>query len=131
MAGARFPVEFIGLSGEDIPLDNNSMDTVVTTYTLCTIPDAAKALSEMRRVLKPDGKLLFAEHGRAPDAAVRRWQDRLNPLWMRIAGGCHLNRDIPALIQAAGFAVERLEQGYLRGPRPMMFNYLGSATPQA
>ena len=127
--GAPFPVEFIGLPGEAIPLDDASMDTVVTTYTLCTIPDAVAALREMRRVLKPGGSLLFAEHGRAPDAAVRRWQDRLDGIWGHIGGGCHLNRDIPALLREGGFTVDRLDTMYIPGPRPMSFNYWGSATP--
>lgn len=124
-----FPVEFIGLPGETIPLDAGSVDTVVTTYTLCTIPDAVAALREMRRVLKPGGQLLFSEHGRAPDAAVRRWQDRLTPLWKRIGGGCHLNRDIPELLRQGGFALPWLETMYIPGPRPMSFTYWGAATP--
>lgn len=124
-----FPVEFIGLPGETIPLDSGSVDTVVTTYTLCTIPDAVAALREMRRVLKPGGQLLFSEHGRAPDAAVRRWQDRLTPLWKRIGGGCHLNRDIPELLRQGGFALPWLETMYIPGPRPMSFTYWGAATP--
>jgi SAM-dependent methyltransferase len=128
--GAPFPVEFIGLPGETIPLDDASVDTVVITYTLCTIPDAVAALGQMRRVLKPGGRLLFSEHGRAPDAAVRRWQDRLTPLWKRIGGGCHLNRDIPALLDEGGFAVDRLETMYVPGPRPMTFTYWGVAAPR-
>jgi len=127
--GSPFPVEFIGLPGETIPLDSGSVDTVVTTYTLCTIPDAVAALREMRRVLKPGGQLLFSEHGRAPDAAVRRWQDRLTPLWKRIGGGCHLNRDIPELLRQGGFALPWLESMYIPGPRPMSFTYWGAATP--
>ena len=129
-AGSPFPVEFIDLPGETIPLDRASVDTVVITYTLCTIPDAVRALVEMRRVLKPGGQLLFAEHGRAPDATVRRWQDRLTPIWKRIGGGCHLNRDIPELLRQGGFAVDRLETMYLPGPRPMTFNYWGAAVPR-
>jgi ubiquinone/menaquinone biosynthesis C-methylase UbiE len=129
-AGAPFPVEFIDLPGETIPLDDDSVDTVVITYTLCTIADAVRALHEMRRVLKPGGQLLFAEHGRAPDAAVQRWQDRLTPIWKRIGGGCHLNRDIPGLLEQGGFAVGRLETMYLPGPRPMTFNYWGAAIPR-
>ena len=125
-----FPVEFIGLPGETIPLDAGSVDTVVSTYTLCTIPDAVAALREMRRVLKPGGQLLFSEHGRAPDEAVRRWQDRLTPTWKRIGGGCHLNRDIPELLRQGGFALPWLETMYIPGPRPMSFTYWGSATPR-
>jgi ubiquinone/menaquinone biosynthesis C-methylase UbiE len=128
-AGAPFPVELLSLPGETIPLDDASADTVVTTYTLCTIPDAVQALREMRRVLKPGGRLLFSEHGRAPDAAVRRWQDRLDPYWARIAGGCHLNRDVPALLREGGFEPQGVETMYIPGPRPMSFTYWGAAVP--
>lgn len=123
-----FDVEFIGLEAEDIPLDDASMDTVLMTYTLCTIPDAITALKNMRRVLKPGGKLIFCEHGMAPDESVQRWQNRLNPIWKRIAGGCNLNRQIPALIEQGGFKVEDMETMYIPGPKPMTFNYWGSAT---
>ncbi len=128
--GLPFAVEYLALEGERIPLEAESVDTVLVTYTLCTIPDAVAALEGMRRVLKGSGRLIFCEHGRAPDAAVRRWQDRLNPLWGRIGGGCNLNRDIPALIEAAGFRVEHLDHMYLPGtPRFAGFNYWGSARP--
>ena len=96
------------------------------TYTLCSIPDAAQALREMRRVLVPGGNLLFCEHGRAPDAGVRRWQERLQPLWGPLAGGCQLGRDIPALLQDAGFSAQT-QSAYLAGPRPMTFHYWGQA----
>lgn len=109
------PFTWIDLKAEEIPLDKASVDTVVTTFTLCTIPDAARALAGMRRVLKPTGKLLFLEHGAAPDAGVRRFQDRLDPLWGKFAGGCHLNRDPLALIGAAGFTVARANQRYAKG----------------
>jgi ubiquinone/menaquinone biosynthesis C-methylase UbiE len=102
---------------------------VVTTWTLCTIGDPVKALGEMRRVLKPGGRLLFVEHGRAPDARVRRWQDRLTPVWKPLAGGCHLNRRIDALIHDAGFRIERMEIGYLNRMKPFSFLYEGSARP--
>jgi ubiquinone/menaquinone biosynthesis C-methylase UbiE len=126
-----FPVEYLALEGERIPLERESVDTVLVTYTLCTIPDALKALGGMRRVLKPGGQLIFCEHGKAPDESVRRWQDRLNPFWGRFSGGCNLNRDIPALIEAAGFRVEGLESAYLPGaPRFAAFNYWGSAVPR-
>lgn len=124
-----FPVELIEGSAEAIPLEDRSIDTVVTTWTLCTIPDAPRALGEMRRVLKPGGRLLFVEHGRAPDASVQRWQDRLTPLWKRIGGGCHLNRAIADLIVTAGFRPDRLETGYMKGPKPITFMYEGCAKP--
>jgi ubiquinone/menaquinone biosynthesis C-methylase UbiE len=123
-----FAVEYLALQGEAIPLEDESADTVLVTYTLCTIPDAGAALSGMRRVLKQGGRLIFCEHGKAPDAAVRRWQDRLNPLWRHIGGGCNLNRDIPALIEATGFAIDALETMYLPNtPRFAGYNYWGTA----
>jgi ubiquinone/menaquinone biosynthesis C-methylase UbiE len=123
------PVNFIEASAEAIPLDDRSIDTVVTTWTLCSIPDAAMALTEMRRVLQPGGKLLFVEHGMAPDRNVRRWQDWLTPAWKRISGGCHLNRPISAMIEGAGFRIDRVETGYMPGPKAMTFMYEGSARP--
>jgi SAM-dependent methyltransferase len=108
----------------------HSVDTVLTTWTLCSIRDVGRALNEVRRVLKPSGKLLFVEHGRAPDAAVRRWQDRVTPLWRRVAGGCHLNRPVDHLIEQAGFSIEVLATGYMQGPRIMTFMYEGSARPK-
>lgn len=123
------PVKFLAASAEAIPLDRHSVDTVVTTWTLCSIPQAATALAEMRRVLRPGGRLLFVEHGLAPDASVRRWQDRLTPIWRSCAGGCHLNRPISSLIEEAGFRIDRIETGYIPGPRPMTFMYEGSARP--
>ncbi len=120
-------VDMIGLDGQEIPLENNSVDTVVLTYTLCTIPDAHKAMTEMRRVLRPGGRLLFSEHGKAPDAAVRKWQDRLNPMWKVIGGGCNLNRDIPDLIKSGGFKIEALDEMYLPGPKFAAYTYWGSA----
>jgi ubiquinone/menaquinone biosynthesis C-methylase UbiE len=123
------PVNFLEASAEAIPLDRHSVDTIVTTWTLCSIPQAVIALAEMRRVLRPGGKLLFAEHGQAPDAGVRRWQDRLTPVWRRIGGGCHLNRPIRSMIEGAGFRIDRIETGYIPGPKPMSFMYEGSAWP--
>lgn len=124
----RFPFEFIDLPGEEIPLENDSVDTVVTTFTLCTIPDAQTALEGMRRVLKPDGKLLFCEHGEAPDAGVLAWQNRINPVWKKIGGGCNLNRRIFSLIEEAGFVLEQADSMYLPGtPRVFGFNYWGVA----
>lgn len=124
------PVELVEGSAEAIPLPDDSIDTVVTTWTLCSIPDIGRALREMRRVLKPDGRLLFVEHGRSPDAGIRRWQNRITPAWKRIGGGCHLNRDIARLIDSAGFDIDRLETGYMKGPRPMTYMYEGSAHPR-
>jgi ubiquinone/menaquinone biosynthesis C-methylase UbiE len=124
------PVEFIEGSAEKIPVERASIDTVVTTWTLCSIPDSARALAEMRRVLRPGGRLLFVEHGRAPEPGVVWWQDRLTPAWRRIGGGCHLNRAIADLIEGAGFAFDRLETGYMPGPRPMTFMYEGCARPR-
>ena len=131
MRKAGINVRLLTLSAEEIPEANASFDTLLMTFTLCSIPDPVKALKEMRRVLKPDGQLLFCEHGAAPDASVRRWQDRLTPLWKPLAGGCHLNRDIPALLKEGGFKVDELETMYLPGPRPLTFNYWGTALPLA
>jgi ubiquinone/menaquinone biosynthesis C-methylase UbiE len=130
VANVRFPVRLVEASSEKLPLEDRSFDTVVMTFTLCSIPDVAAALLEIRRVLKPEGELLFAEHGRAPDPDVMRWQDRITPVWKRIGGGCHLNRKIDDLVQAAGFRLERLSTGYQKtAPRPFSFFYEGSARP--
>lgn len=127
IARAGLDVELVGLSAEKIPFDDASFDSVLLTYTLCSIRDPVAALREMRRVLTPAGRLAFCEHGRAPDAAVRRWQDRLTPHWKKFAGGCHLNRDIPAMLIEAGFECRDLQTMYLPGPRPLTFNYWGEA----
>jgi ubiquinone/menaquinone biosynthesis C-methylase UbiE len=124
------PVNLIEGSAEAIPLESGSVDTVISTWTLCSIPDVAVALQEMRRVLKPGGHLLFVEHGQAVDKQVVRWQDRLTPIWKRISGGCHLNRAIDSLIEGSGFQLDRLETGYMRGPRLLTFMYEGSAHPR-
>lgn len=124
---APFPVEFLASSAERIPLADMTVDTVVTTWTLCTIPDPIRALTEMQRVLKPEGRLIFVEHGRSPDPGVLAWQDRLTPLWKRIGGGCHLNRPIDDLMVGAGLHVIQIERGYSRGPKPMTYLYKGLA----
>lgn len=120
-----FPFSWLDLKAEEIPLDGASIDTVVSTFTLCTIPDAGRALAGVRRVLKPAGRLIFLEHGAAPDPGVRRLQDRLDPLWGIVAGGCHLNRDPLALVAAAGFGIARAEQRYAAGA-PRFAGYLTS-----
>ncbi len=124
----EIPVEIVPLPGEEIPLAEESVDTVLTTFTLCTIPDLARALRGMRRVLKPAGQLVFCEHGRAPDEKVRRWQGRLNPLQKLLFGGCHLDRQIPDLIGEGGFQIEDLEAGYVPGiPKALGYMYRGTA----
>ena len=117
-------------SAESIPLDDRSVETVVMTWTLCSVADVAGALEEMRRVLQPGGRLLFVEHGEAPDAWVRWWQRRLTPIWKRIGGGCHLGRPIPKLIEGGGFRIERLAAGYLKGRNPASYMFEGSARPR-
>ncbi len=129
LEGLNLDVEFIDLPGEEIPLESNSVDTVLVTYTLCTIPDAISALEGMRRVLKLGGRLLYCEHGAAPDESVRRWQNRLNAGWGKIAGGCNMNRDIPSLITTAGFDIVDDERMYIPGLRILSYNYWGSAVP--
>lgn len=124
---AGLDVEFVGLRGEELPLDDESCDAVVITYTLCTIPDPVAAVREIRRVLKPGGAMHFSEHGRAPDASVAGWQDRLNGIWGKLAGGCTLNRDVPSLIREGGMTLDDVSTMYIPGPRPMSFNYWGSA----
>jgi ubiquinone/menaquinone biosynthesis C-methylase UbiE len=121
--------EMVAGSAEELPFDDRSMDTVVMTFTLCSIPDPAKALREMRRVLKPEGQLLFVEHGLSPDDRVRRWQHRLTPLWKHFTGGCHLDRPIAALVKESGFAVDRVTTGYMPGPKAMTYLYEGVARP--
>jgi ubiquinone/menaquinone biosynthesis C-methylase UbiE len=128
-SGALVPITLLDASAEAIPIDTGSIDTVVTTWTLCTIPDARRALAEFRRVLKPGGTLLFVEHGRAPEPGIARWQDRLDPLWSRLAGGCHLNRQMDDLVAGNGFRIEALANARLPGPRTHTFLYQGSATP--
>jgi ubiquinone/menaquinone biosynthesis C-methylase UbiE len=128
IAAAPFPVELIGLTAETIPVADASVDAIVSTFTLCTIPDVAGALLEMHRALRPGGRFHFVEHGHADDSGVARWQDRLNGVQQTLFGGCHLNRHIATLIEQAGFEIERLDTGYLKGaPRFAGFLYRGIA----
>ena len=126
-AAVPFDVEFVLAGSEAIPLDDASVDTVLMTYTLCSIRDAGSALRQMARVLKPGGQLLFCEHGASPDAGVLRWQNRVDPIWRRVGGGCHLNRDIPDLIGQGGFEITEMDAAYIPGWRPASFNYWGTA----
>lgn len=131
---ARSPVEvrWLDLPGEEIPLEDNSVDTVLLTFTLCTIPDWHKAMQQMYRVLKPGGQLLFCEHGRAPQPGIRKWQDRITPAWMKIAGGCHLNRPIDRLIKESGFALDAVENLYVKNtPKIAGYIYHGVASKPA
>ena len=126
---AQFPVEFLHHSAEAIPLRDGAVDCVLTTWTLCTIADPVRALIEVRRVLRPMGRLIFVEHGRSPNPRVARWQDRLTPLWRRVTGGCHLNRPIDRLLALGGFEVVEMQTGYIAGPRVGAFLYRGLARP--
>jgi len=129
LAASKVPVEWLGLRGEEIPLPTESVDTVLLTFTLCTIPDFRAALGQMWRVLRPEGALLFVEHGSAPDERVRTWQRRLNPGWKKIAGGCNLDRPIPRLLETAGFSIDELESFYV--PKVMKiagYVYVGRAS---
>jgi ubiquinone/menaquinone biosynthesis C-methylase UbiE len=129
-AGTQTPVHLLEGSAECIPLADHSMDTIVMTWTGCSIPEICAALEEMRRVLRPGGRLLFVEHGRAPEPRIASWQDRLNPFWQRFSGGCRLNRKIDDLLSDAGFQIDRLTTGYIPGPRIMTFFYEGAAMPR-
>ncbi|HVR97444.1 MAG TPA: class I SAM-dependent methyltransferase [Thermoanaerobaculia bacterium] len=124
---APFPVELAGETAESIPLPDASVDAAVSTWTLCTIPDAGQALREVRRVLRPGGVFRFLEHGRSDEPHVARWQDRLTPLQKRLAGGCHINRPIGRLIEDAGFALEDMKTYYARRPKTVFFFYHGTA----
>ena len=121
-------VEFLLSGAENIPLPDDHVDTVLVTYTMCTIPDALSANKEMLRVLKPGGRMIFCEHGLAPDAKVSKWQSRIDPFWGKIAGGCHLNRDIPELIRSSGFQIQTMDEMYLPStPKFAGYNYWGIA----
>ena len=126
--GAGIPVEFLNATAEEIPLPNRSADTVLVTFTLCSLPDVRRALREMARVLKQGGELVFCEHGLAPDENVRRWQNRLNPIWKAFGGGCNLNRPIPSLLEQGGFRMREMSSMYIPGWRPASFNYWGRAS---
>jgi len=123
-------VRWLDVSGEEIPLDDHSVDTVVLTYTLCTIAGWEQALGQMRRVLKPGGRLLFSEHGEAPDDGVRRWQHRIDPVWTRLAGGCHITRPIPMMIESTGFEFIDIESAYLPGAKFAAYHSWGTAAPR-
>ncbi|UZD64018.1 class I SAM-dependent methyltransferase [Marinobacter sp. AN1] len=127
MAKSRVPVQWLDLPGEEIPLPDNSVDTVLLTFTLCTIPGHQRALEQMMRVLRPGGELLFLEHGEAPENPTRKWQHRITPVWKKFAGGCHLNRPIARLIEQAGFSIKELENFYMPGA-PQIAGYLYHGT---
>lgn len=131
IAETGLAVDMLGVSAEQIPSPDASFDTVVMTWTLCSIPDPLAALREMRRVLKPDGTLLFCEHGRAPQVNLARWQDRLQPIWGRLAGGCHLTRNVPMLLDSAGFNCPDLTTGYLGRPKVLTWHFWGQARAKA
>lgn len=128
VAASPIPVEYVGLDGQDLPLEDSSVDNLLTTWTLCTIPDVYRALTEARRVLRPGGAIHFVEHGRSPSTSVARWQDRLTPIQRRLFGGCHLNRPIDRLLIDAGFELTRIEHYYARGPKPFGYMFEGVAT---
>jgi ubiquinone/menaquinone biosynthesis C-methylase UbiE len=128
--GIAFPIDLIAHASEEIPLGDSSIDTIVMTWTLCSIADPVKALKELGRVIKPGGTLLFVEHGLAPEIRVQDWQQRLNPLWSKLTGGCNLNRKMDHLISAAGFDLAELKTEYAEGPRPLNYMYSGEAQPR-
>lgn len=125
------PITRVGLDGQRLDVDDSSHDSALSTFTMCTIPDLDAALREIYRVLRPGGALHFVEHGRAPDAKVARWQDRLQPIQVRVAGGCHLDRPISFHVEASGLTLERIDTFYAPGPRPFSYLYLGRARRQA
>lgn len=122
------PVELVDGVAENLPLDAATADTVVLTYTLCTLPDVTGAMAEIRRILKPGGRLMFCEHGAAPDAGVFKWQSRIEPVWKILAGGCHLARPIDRMITAGGFSIDKLEAGYMpKTAKIVAYDYIGAA----
>ena len=128
VSASSVPVEYVGLDGASLPLESATIDHVLVTWSLCTIPEVDEALAEVYRILRPGGQLHFVEHGLAPEPQVARWQDRLTPIQRRVAGGCHLNRPIDRLIEGAGLAVIELDTYQLGGPKPMSYMYEGVAT---
>jgi len=128
IADAHVPVSLVRTSAEQLPFADTGFDTLVMTWTLCSIPNPSAGLAEMLRVLKPGGRFLFVEHGLSPEPGITRWQRRLTPSWKRIGGGCHLDRKMDDLIRAAGFRVDALHTGYMKGPKPWTFMYQGVAT---
>lgn len=131
IAAAPFPVEFIGADGQALPLADASVDHVLTTWTLCTIPDVEQALYEIHRVLRPGGTMRFTEHGRSPKRTAARWQDRLNPTWSRFVGGCQLNRQIDDLIEKSGLTMESASTYPIVGTAALGFAYEGVAVKSA
>ncbi|MCH7790551.1 MAG: class I SAM-dependent methyltransferase [Acidobacteria bacterium] len=127
VAASPVEIEFVGLDGQSLPLDNNCADAGLLTFTLCTIPDPALALSELRRVIAPGGRLHFVEHGRADEESVLRWQQRLEPIQRRVGDGCHLTRDAAELIADAGFEIEWVDKSYAKGPKPFVWFSVGQA----
>ena len=123
----QFDVEYLQAPAERIPLEDGSADSIVATYTLCTVPNIINALKDMRRVLRPGGELIFCEHGAAPEERLKRWQDRLNPIWQKVAGGCNLNRQIPTLLERGGFKIRALDTMFIQGLKLASFNYWGTA----
>jgi ubiquinone/menaquinone biosynthesis C-methylase UbiE len=128
MVDASVPVSLVRASAEQLPFADAVFDTIVMTWTLCSIPNPVAALIEMRRVLKPGGSLSFVEHGLSSEGRIARWQHRITPCWKRIGGGCHLDRKMDDLIRATGFRIDAIEAGYMTGPKPWTFMYQGSAT---
>lgn len=127
-ATVPIPVAMASADLHGINAETARFDTIVMTFTLCSIAEPIFALKEMRRVMKPSGRLLFCEHGLAPSEGVQRWQRRMTPMWRKIAGGCHLDRDVPAMLREGGFVIGDLSRGYVAGPKPMTYLYSGWAT---
>jgi ubiquinone/menaquinone biosynthesis C-methylase UbiE len=128
VAASPIPVDYVGLDGQALSIDSASVDHVLTTWTMCTIPDVDRALGEIHRVLRPGGELHFAEHGLSPDPKVAQWQERLNASHRRIFGGCNLDRPIDQIVQRAGFSLTRIENYYMKGPKPLRCMFEGVAT---